>query len=401
MRTTRRAALAALASTVALAAGAVALPASAGAVPAPRQAKAITLTASPAGSVWSQAVKLTASITPRGGGAPQGGTVTFVVGDTELGTAVATTRNTTLTTTSLPPGEHSLTVTYSGDARTAPGSSETVPVTVAPAPTTLALAPTQARVLAGRLAEVKATVRALAPASPGRRPTGTVTFTSSCRKGTVAVNANGVATWRAPLCPGAPGNRTIRATYTGSDRHAASAQASTTVRMVFPTQDQQTTGDPGADVPVERHGGTVSSYAQTFVAGRTGQLVDVSFGVSWESVHGAVDAAPLEVTVQTVDAGGVPTGTVVGSGTVTTDTVAEGSVRFVTLALAQPAPITTGTRYALVFEVDEQPEEAHGRWYLWTTQGDTYAPPLHRDVGAGWSPQTHDLLFTTFVHTPA
>lgn len=399
MRTTRRAALAALASTVALAAGAVALPASAGAVPAPRQAKAITLTASPAGSVWSQAVKLTASITPRGGGAPQGGTVTFVVGDSELGTAVATTRNTTLTTTSLPPGQHSLTVTYSGDARTAPGSSETVPVTVAPAPTALALAPTQARVLPGRLAEVKATVRAVAPASPGRRPTGTVSFTSSCRKGTVAVNANGVATWRAPLCPGAPGNRTIRATYTGSDRHAPSAQASTTVRMVFPTQDQGTTGDLGPDVPVESHGPTVSRYAQTFQAGRTGLLSDVSFGMWWEATGGAAPG-PLRVTVQPVDGAGRPTGTVLGGGTVTTSAIAEGSTWFHTLALAQAPAITSGTRYALVFETDAQPEGAYGRWHLWTTQGDVYAQPLHRDEGAGWSPQTHDVAFTTFVHTP-
>ncbi|HEX7131534.1 MAG TPA: Ig-like domain-containing protein [Iamia sp.] len=366
---------------------------------APPKAKAFTVSASPAASVWSQAVKLTGSITPRGGGVPRGGTVTFLADGVPVGTATATTRVTALTTTTLPPGEHALTATYSGDDRTAPGTSTAITVTVSPAPTSIRVAPTRARVPAGHRAEIKATVLATAPAAPTRRPTGKVTFTMSCKTASVALNANGVATWRAPLCPGAPGNKTVRATYTGSDQHAASAQGSTTVRLVFPDQDQQTTGDAGADVPVERHGGVVSSYAQTIAAGRTGELSDVSFGILWDSSGGAAPG-PLRLTVQTVGLGGVPTGTVIGSGTVTTDAVAEGDIRFVTLALDDTATITTGLRYALVFEVDAQPADAYGRWFLWTTQGDTYAQPLHREVGGGWSPQSHDLLFTTFVYNP-
>ncbi len=360
------------------------------AVPAAPPAKAFAVTATPAASVWSQAVKLTVAITPKGGGAPLGGTVTFLVDGSPIGTAVATTRNTVLTTTTLPPGEHTVTATYDGDARTAPGTSTAAAVTGAPAPTTLTVAPTQPRVRPGRLAAIKATVRAVAPAAPTRRPTGRVTFTTSCRTASVAVNANGVATWRTPLCPGAPGNRTYRATYTGSDRHAASPQASTTVRLVFPTQDQEAAGDLGPDVPVE---GT-SSWAQAFTAGRSGQLVDVGFGIA-RPADAAGIVAPLQVTVQAVDGDGVPTGTVLGSGTVAADAIGPGDARYLTLALDQAAAITSGTRYALVFETTD------GRWDLWTTQGDVYPDPLHRDEGAGWTAQPHDLAFTTWVYAPA
>jgi hypothetical protein len=391
---TRRAIVALLSAT----AGIISTTTPAAAAPPPP--KTLVVAAGPTTSVWSQPVRLTATITPRGGGAPQGGTVTFLADDVPIGTATATTRNTVLTTTALAPGEHAITAAYAGDARTAPGTSPPTTVTVAPATTTTTVSSTQARVLAGRRAVFKAVVTAVAPASPTRRPTGRVTFALSCKTGSVAVNANGVATWRATLCPGAPGNKTVRATYTGSETHAASPQASATVRLVLPDQDQQTTGGPGADVPVERHGSTVSRYAQTIVAGRSGELSDISFGIGWESSGGAAPA-PLDVTVQTVGLGGVPTGTVIGSGTVATSAVAEGSTRFLTLALDDTATITTGTRYALVFDTADQPEEAHGRWLIWTTQGDTYAEPLHRELATGgWSAQDHDLLFTTFTYDP-
>lgn len=371
---------------------------------APPRAKTFTVTAAPAASVWSQGVRLTAVITPRGGGVPQGGAVTFLADGEPVGTAVATTRGTTLTTTALEPGEHRITATYAGDGRTAPGAStDAATVTVAPAPTTVAVAPTEARVLVGRRAEIKATVRPAAPAAPTRRPTGRVTFTTSCRTVSVAVNANGVATWRAPLCPGPPGNRTVRATYTGSAHHAPSAQASTTVRSVFPTQDQQVAGDLGPDVPVERHGDVARAYAQTFTAGRSGLLTDVGVGVLWDRSGGAAPRT-LQVTIRTVDEAGVPTGTVLGAGAVTPDGhLPEDSPTYLTLALDQAAPIVAGTRYALVFETAEQPADAFGRWHLWSAVGDVYADPLHhRDGPSGdWTAADHDLVFTTWVHTPA
>lgn len=366
----------------------------------PPKPKALVVTASPSSSVWSQSVKLTASITPKGGGKPAGGTVTFLSDGVPVGTATATTRNTAITTTTLPPGEHAITVAYAGDAKTAPSTSAPTTATVAAAPTAVTVRPTEARVLAGHRTELKAIVRAVDPAAPTRRPTGRVTFSLSCKTASVAVNANGVATWRTPLCSGAPGNKTVRATYTGSEQHAASAQASATVRLVFPDQDQQTTGDPGADVPVVDSDDEHIAYAQTFTAGRTGQLTDVSFGVSWQASTDGVAPEPLGVSIRAVDGSGRPVGAPLGTGTFSPSVIPEGQPYFRTLALDVSAPITAGTRYALVFEAAHDGPAAQGRWFLWTTQGDTYADPLHRDDGSGWSPQTYDLLFTTYVYDP-
>src|SRR5687767_6341270 len=88
--------------------GGLAVVAPAGAV-APPAPKVFGLAVSPATAVWSQAVKLSLTITPKGGGAPRGGTVTFLSDGVPIGTAVATTRVTSLKTTTLPPGEHAIT----------------------------------------------------------------------------------------------------------------------------------------------------------------------------------------------------------------------------------------------------------------------------------------------------
>lgn len=399
MKTVRGTTLLAAVTALAIGTGLLAVgPAGAAAPPRP---KALIVTAAPATSVWSQAVKLTATITPKGGGAPRGGTVTFLADGVPVGSAPATTRNTVVTTTGLPPGEHAVTAAYAGDDRTAPGTSAPTTVVVGPAPTTLALTPVTPRVLAGHRGEVKAVVQAVAPAATTRRPTGRVTFTMACQTASVAVNANGVATWRPRLCPGGPGSRTIRATYTGSERHAASAQASTTVRMVFPTQDQQTTGDPGPDVPVVDSDDEHSAYAQTFTAGRTGLLSDVSFGVSWEASPDGLAPEPLGVSIRAVDQAGRPVGAPLGTGTFSPTAIPEGEPYFRTVALDVMAPITTGTRYALVLEGAHDGPAPQGRWHLWTTPGDTYPDPLHRRDATGvWTPQTHDLLFTTFVYSP-
>ena len=58
---------------------------SSGAV-APPKAKAFTVSSAPTASVWSQAVRLQASITPKGGGVPKGGTVTFLATGAPVGT---------------------------------------------------------------------------------------------------------------------------------------------------------------------------------------------------------------------------------------------------------------------------------------------------------------------------
>ncbi len=194
----KRSLKAALALTGVIAGLALVAPvAPAGATPV-KPAKAFVTTAAPVTSAWSQSVKLTAAITPRGGGAPRGGTVTFLSDGLPVGPAVATTRHTSITTSTLPPGTHTISATYSGDAVTAPSTSvQTATITVAAAPTAITLRATRNPVPYEDRAEIKAAVLAVAPAVPTRRPTGSVTFSvDGCISSTVNLNANGVATWR-------------------------------------------------------------------------------------------------------------------------------------------------------------------------------------------------------------
>jgi hypothetical protein len=77
----------------------------------------VLLTSSPTSSSIGQAVLFTATVTPLspGGGFPSG-TITFKDGNTIRGTAQITDGRATFSTTSLPPGQDSITAAYSGDA---------------------------------------------------------------------------------------------------------------------------------------------------------------------------------------------------------------------------------------------------------------------------------------------
>jgi hypothetical protein len=375
-------------------------------------AKVFTITSAPATSVWSQSVKLTVTLTPRGGGQPKGGTVTFLVDGIPLGTAPATTRNTTLTTREIPPGDHTLTAQYSGDAVIAPGTTAIgSPITVAAAPATISLRATVDPVPDEERAEIKATVLAASPAVTTRRPTGSVTFSvDGCLSATVALNSNGVATWRPWLCPG---ERTITATYDGSDRHAPSGpSAPLTITVLGPEDpdgedlDQVNGGDPNGFLLISDDGETSSAYAQTFVPGRTGRLYAVDLLGFWFSEDDTPPPA-LQVTIQALDESGLPTGTVLGSGAVPPGDLGTGGGGPIHLDLDTVADVEQGVAYAIVLEVTPQTPEAYGTWILAATVGDdAYVPgELFEQIdGSGWisytGDPTADLLFRTHVGDP-
>lgn len=377
---------------------------------APPAPKVFTVAASPASSVWSQTVKLTAVLTPKGGGTPKGGTIAFTAGGLLIGEAVATTRNTTLTTSALPPGTHVVGAEYSGDAVTAPSTSTTtVTVTVAPAPTQVTLRATTNPVPYDDRAEIKAVVTAVAPAVSTRRPTGTVTFeTDTCVDATVQVNANGVATWRPWLCPG---EHEVRATYNGSDRHAASEAATPLSLTVDGPEgpddediDQVNEGDPSGMLAISDDGETSSRYAQTFTAGRTGQLYAVDLVLGWTTVTDT-EPGPLRVTIQTVDEDGHPTGAVQGSGQVVVGDRTQDVPEIVHLDLDVAAGVEEGGTYAIVLEVDPQTPEAFGIWFAAASTGDGYAAgEVHEQVdGGAWTEYVDpdaDLMFRTHVGPP-
>ena len=91
-----------------------------------------------------------------------------------------------------------------------------------------------------------------------------------------------------------------------------------------------------------------TKQAQTFTAGKTGSLVRIDLAAN--DAYGQPTPVPLSFSLQTVDAGGKPSGT-----TLATTQTAPGSavcttVCWTTATFASPAQIVAGTMYAVVIE---------------------------------------------------
>ncbi len=360
---------------------------------APAKPKAIVVAVSPASAVWSQPVRITVSITPKGGGVPRGGTVTFLDGDAPIGTATATTRITGFTTSALGVGPHSIRARYEGDAVTAPGTSAPTTVTVGPAPTTVALTTAPGAVVVGEPAELRAVVQAAEPASPLRRPTGTVTFTRGTARATVRVNANGVATWR-PRLPA--GTHTVTATYDGSATHASSTSGPVEQEVAAHAVDQVSEGEQADETWVHDSSTDPAEHriGHVFTAGRSGALDAVDLRV--RSV--GTPAGPMVLTIRTV-ADGRPTDTVLGTGTLDPAVVAAAPAGWLQVPLSTPAPVTAGTEYAIVIEHETYLATTSSTWMFGAARGTSH--PGHHVYRYGTEEWIRtpgwDLLFRTWV----
>ncbi len=378
---TMRARRALLAAATMLAVLGVALPAApASASTAPP--KAIVLSATPTTTVWSQATKLSLSLTPKGGGQPKGGTLTFKAGETVLGTAVATKRITTFSTTALPVGENTITAEYSGDGATRAATSNSVVVTVAPANTTTTLVATTPSVEPGTKAELKATVRTKAPASATNRPTGTVTFTRGTTSATVAVNATGVATWR-PTLP--EGVHEITATYNGAGTFATSTSA--VVTQTVAEAGPPYVGEPDAGLAQgDGQISTAGTMAQTFTATRTGLLKKVDIAIN------TLDK-DFTLAIYATD-GTFPVGEALSTQTIAAEWRYPELNEFV---LATAVPVTAGTKYAWVVTPPNTQTSAGYRFSDdWAYQGGSaYTKyPWETEWDTSWY---MDIAFQTWV----
>lgn len=103
--------------------------------------------------------------------------------------------------------------------------------------------------------------------------------------------------------------------------------------------------------------------AQTFTAGRTGDLDQVSLTGSTTGVPPPI----VTVEIQTVDGAGYPTGTVLGSGTFTEQF--NGFLDWTELRLDTPAPVVADTQYALVYRI---PADCLGQLIVANTTTGTY-----------------------------
>jgi hypothetical protein len=155
------------------------------------QAAVASLSATPTPVTFGQALKLTATVKGNGKVAPAG-TVLFMDGSTQLGTATLNSSSVaTFSTAALAAGSYDLTAVYAGNSIYLSDQSAKVAVTVSPASTTAGLTVSSSSITLGQAMVLTATVKT----SGTTKPTGTVSFLNgSTILGTAALNASGVAT---------------------------------------------------------------------------------------------------------------------------------------------------------------------------------------------------------------
>jgi hypothetical protein len=148
----------------------------------------------------------------------------------------------------------------------------------------------------------------------------------------------------------------------------------------------------GTNVPINILTGT-DRVAQTFTAGRTGNLDGVAFFVTRSGSSGSVT-----VEIQTTS-GGLPTGKVLGS-----STLHESSIPMVRESSAflysPPVPVVTGTQYAFVVSAPNIASGATVRVYGNVPGGYDRGDAYFSSAGSSGPLANNDLTFVTLV-TPA
>jgi hypothetical protein len=171
-------------------------------------------------SVYGQAVTLKAFVESKGPVAPTG-TVVFMNGTAEIGTATLSGNVAALTKANLPAGTLSLTARYLGDQLSAKSKSTPIGQTVAQAATLTAIESSLNPSTQGQLVKFTATVT-----SPTAKVVGTVTFTSGTTTlGTVVLGSAGRATFATSTL--AHGQHKITAIYNGTKNILGSAASLT------------------------------------------------------------------------------------------------------------------------------------------------------------------------------
>jgi arabinan endo-1,5-alpha-L-arabinosidase len=177
-------------------------------------------------------VTLTAQIVSNGT-AVGSGSVSFLDGTTQLGTATLDANGKGVWTGTLAAGSHTLTARFAGTSAYAASTSTAAALTVTQpvVQSSVALALSAAHLVQGLPLEIVATVTGIGSAPPV--PTGTVTYTSgSVSLGTAALDLTGVANFTSTLLP--VGANQITATYSGDSGYASSASAAATVTIDAP-----------------------------------------------------------------------------------------------------------------------------------------------------------------------
>ena len=151
--------------------------------------------------------------------------------------------------------------------------------------------------------------------------------------------------------------------------------------------------------------------AQTFTAGLSGSLDKVSVHINR---YISTDVGALQVSIQTLDSSGFPSTKVLGSGSVpASNFVTNDPAAWEDVSLTPPAPVSSGTKYALVLSTANDPaDQSFYQWSAGTNNpyagGDAVRQGLRSlNQPEGWhfliiDGKPADFAFKTFVaHTTA
>jgi len=159
------------------------------------------------------------------------------------------------------------------------------------------------------------------------------------------------------------------------------------------TIDQQQPNAVGEDVKV----GDGEGLAQTFTAGKTGQLTKVKFYAYRYTYDNDRD---LIVEIRTTDENGKPTTTVLASETISYSNFPKNTWIHYTLTFSNPTSITSGTKYALVFRTSQS-----DGYYFLKDDGNNNSYPdgeyLYSEYGQeNWTTwNNYDIYFIIYVTT--
>ena len=202
----------------------------------------VTVNVSPNPNVIGQPVAATATVTATapGSGTPSG-TITFLDGLTNLGTANLVNGQASFTISQLTSGLHSIMATYAGDGSFSQNSG-TAGITVNKASTITSLSSSANPSNFNQAVTFTATVSPMAPGAG--TPTATVSFSDGATSlGSVALDSNGAASFTASSLT--VGAHTITASYAGDTNfNASSSSLSQIVNKVATTVTLNSSANP-------------------------------------------------------------------------------------------------------------------------------------------------------------
>jgi hypothetical protein len=179
-----------------------------------------TVTSGQNPSSFGQAVLLTATVQPMYGGTATG-SVTFLDGSVNLGTATLNGNAATLSVSSLTAGTHSISAAYAGDSNVGSSASASITQTVNPSPTSVTVSSSANPATYGQNVTLSATVQ-----SSGGTPTGSVAFMDgTATLGSAALSSGGAQLTVSNL---GAGSHSITAVYGGSANFSGSTSATLT-----------------------------------------------------------------------------------------------------------------------------------------------------------------------------